>query len=154
MRIRTAFTQHKIDDKMKRYNSYFYKRNKLIVATAIIYAIMFIALVTFIVAQFQTIIANSFLTIAFMLMAPYTLLMLLRALYIIFEKIEVNTEECEIKFRILRKRVPFATIRSIKRVRAGQLRIETSSGLVPFSVDEEEDFICSMKKAVPSIKID
>lgn len=139
---------------MKRYNSYFYKRNKLIVATAIIYAIMFIALVTFIVAQFQTIIANSFLTIAFMLMAPYTLLMLLRALYIIFEKIEVNTEECEIKFRILRKRVPFATIRSIKRVRAGQLRIETSSGLVPFSVDEEEDFICSMKKAVPSIKID
>ncbi|MBR5848926.1 MAG: hypothetical protein IKY69_05605 [Bacteroidaceae bacterium] len=139
---------------MKRYNSYFYKRNKLIVATAIIYAIMFIALVTFIVAQFQTIIANSFLTIAFMLMAPYTLLMLLRALYIIFEKIEVNTEECEIKFRILRKRVPFATIRSIKRVRAGQLRIETSSGLVPFSVDEEEDFIRTMKKAVPSIKID
>lgn len=139
---------------MKRYNSYFYKRNKLIVATAIIYAIMFIALATFIVAQFQTIIANSFLTIAFILMAPYTLLMLLRALYIIFEKIEVNTEECEIKFRILRKRVPFATIRSIKRVRAGQLRIETSSGLVPFSVDEEEDFICSMKKAVPSIKID
>ncbi|MBR5510933.1 MAG: hypothetical protein IKU50_01875 [Bacteroidaceae bacterium] len=54
----------------------------------------------------------------------------------------------------MRKRVPFATIRSIKRVRAGQLRIETSSGLVPFSVDEEEDFICSMKKAVPSIKID
>ncbi len=139
---------------MKRYNSYFYKRNKLIVATAIIYAIMFIALVTFIVAQFQTIIANSFLTIAFMLMAPYTLLMLLRALYIIFEKIEVDTEGCEIKFRILRKRVPFATIRSIKRVRTGQLRIETSNGLVPFSVDEEEDFICSMKKAVPSIKID
>ena len=139
---------------MRRYNSFFYKRNKLIVATAIIYSIMFIALVTFIVAQFQTIIGNSFLTIAFMLMAPYTLLMLLRALYIIFEKIEVDTEGCEIKFRILRKRVPFATIRSIKRVRAGQLRIETSSGLVPFSVDEEEDFICSMKKAVPSIKID
>lgn len=139
---------------MRRYNSFFYKRNKLIVATAIIYSIMFIALVTFIVAQFQTIIANSFLTIAFMLMAPYTLLMLLRALYIIFEKIEVDTEECEIKFRILRKKVPFATIRSIKRVRAGQLRIETSSGLVPFSVDEEEDFIRTIKKAVPSIKID
>ena len=61
---------------MRRYNSFFYKRNKLIVATAIIYSIMFIALVTFIVAQFQTIIANSFLTIAFMLMVPYTLLML------------------------------------------------------------------------------
>ena len=139
---------------MRRYNSFFYKRNKLIVATAIIYSIMFIALVTFIVAQFQTIIGNSFLTIAFMLMAPYTLLMLLRALYIIFEKIEVDTEGCEIKFRILRKRVPFATIRSIKRVRAGQLRIETSNGLVPFSVDEEEDFIRTIKKAVPSIKID
>ena len=139
---------------MRRYNSYFYKRNKLIVATAIIYSIMFIALVTFIVAQFQTIITNSFLTIAFMLMAPYTLLMLLRALYIIFEKIEVDTEGCEIKFRILRKRVPFATIRSIKRMRTGPLRIETSNGLVPFSVDEEEDFIRTIKKAVPSIKID
>lgn len=92
---------------MRRYNSFFYKRNKLIVATAIIYSIMFIALVTFIVAQFQTIIANSFLTIAFMLMAPYTLLMLLRALYIIFEKIEVDTEGCEIKFRILRKKNSF-----------------------------------------------
>jgi hypothetical protein len=84
----------------------------------------------------------------------YTLLMLLRALYIIFEKIEVDTEGCEIKFRILRKKVPFATIRSIKRVRTGQLRIETSNGLVPFSVDEEEDFIRTIKKAVPSIKID
>lgn len=92
---------------MRRYNSFFYKRNKLIVVTAIIYSIMFIALVTFIVAQFQTIIANSFLTIAFMLMAPYTLLMLLRALYIIFEKIEVDTEGCEIKFRILRKKSSF-----------------------------------------------
>lgn len=138
---------------MKRYHSFFYKKNKLIITTAIIYAVMFIVLTVFIAVQFQTIIADSFLRIAFMLIAPYTLFLLLRALYFIFEKVEVDTQKGEIKFSILRKRIPFATIRSIKKVRTGQLRIETDNGIVPFSVDEEEDFLNSIKEAAPLIKI-
>ena len=138
---------------MKRYNSYFYKKNKLIAATAIVYAIMFIVLTTFVVAEFQTIIANSFLKIAFLLIVPYTLFMLLRALYLMLEKVEIDTQKDEIKLSIQKKRIPFATIRSIKKVRTGQLRIETDNGIVPFSVDEEEDFLNSIKEAAPSIKI-
>ena len=138
---------------MKRYNSFFHKKNKLIAATAIVYAIMFIVLTTFVVAEFQTIIANSFLKIAFLLIVPYTLFMLLRALYLMLEKVEIDTQKDEIKLSIQRKRIPFATIRSIKKVRTGQLRIETDNGIVPFSVDEEEDFLNSIKEAAPSIKI-
>ena len=138
---------------MKRFNSYFYKKCKVIITTASIYAIMFAALIAFISIMFETICADSYLTIAFLIITPYTLFMLLRALYFIFEKIEVNTEKSEIRFCILRKRYPLDNINSIKRVRPGQLRIETASNVIPFSVDEEEEFIELIKKVAPEIKV-
>ena len=138
---------------MKRFNSYFYKKCKVIITTASIYAIMFAALIAFIAIMFETICADSYLTIAFLIITPYTLFMLLRALYFIFEKIEVNTEKSEIRFSILRKRYPLDKINAIKRVRPGQLRIETASNTVPFSVDEEEEFIELIKKVAPEIKV-
>jgi hypothetical protein len=138
---------------MKRFNSYFYKKCKVIITTASIYAIMFAALIAFIAIMFETICADSYLTIAFLIITPYTLFMLLRALYFIFEKIEVNTENGEIRFCILRKRYPLNSIKAIKRVRPGQLRIETASNTVPFSVDEEEEFIELIKKVAPEIKV-
>ncbi len=139
---------------MKRFNSYFYKKCKVIITTASIYAIMFAALIAFIAIMFETICADSYLTIAFLIITPYTLFMLLRALYFIFEKIEVNTESGEIKFCILRKRYSLSSIKAIKRVRPGQLRIETiNNNVVPFSIDEEELFIELIKKIAPAIKI-
>ena len=131
---------------MKRFHSYFYKKCKVIITTAIIYAMMFVALIAFIVAMFETICTDSYLTIAFLIITPYTLFMLLRALYFIFEKIEVDTEKCEIKFCILRKTYHLNKINAIKRVRPGQLRIETANNVVPFSVEEEENFIELIKK--------
>lgn len=138
---------------MKRFNSYFYKKCKVIITTASLYATMLVALIAFIAAMFETICADSYLTIAFLIITPYTLFMLLRALYFIFEKIEVNTEKSEIRFSILRKRYPLDKINSIKRVRPGQLRIETASNVIPFSVDEEEEFIELIKKVAPEIKV-
>jgi hypothetical protein len=115
---------------------------------------MFATLLTFIVATFDTICGDSYLTIAFILLIAYTLFMLLRALYFIFEKIEINTKSGEIKFCILRKRYPLDKINAIKRVRPGQLRIETiNNNVVPFSIDEEELFIELIKKIAPAIKI-
>jgi hypothetical protein len=114
---------------------------------------MFAALIAFIAIMFETICADSYLTTAFLIITPYTLFMLLRALYFIFEKIEINTKSGEIKFCILRKRYPLDKINSIKRVRPGQLRIETASNTVPFSVDEEEEFIELIKKVAPEIKV-
>ena len=138
---------------MKSFHSYFYKKCKVITTTASIYALMLVALIAFITIMFETICADSYLTIAFLIITPYTLFMLLRALYFIFEKIEVDTEKSEIKFCILRKAYPLSNINAIKRVRPGQLRIETASNVVPFSVDEEEDFIALIKKVAPEIKI-
>jgi hypothetical protein len=115
---------------------------------------MFAALIAFIAIMFETICADSYLTIAFLIITPYTLFMLLRALYFIFEKIEINTKSGEIKFCILRKRYPLDKINAIKRVRPGQLRIETiNNNVVPFSIDEEELFIELIKKIAPAIKI-
>ena len=138
---------------MKRFNSYFYKKCKVIITTASIYAIMFIALIAFIVIMFETICTDSYLTIAFLIITPYTLFMLLRALYFIFEKIEVNTEECTIRFCIIRKIYPLNKINTIQRVRPGQLRIETANNVIPFSVDEEEEFIELIKKVAPEITV-
>ncbi len=138
---------------MRRFHSYFYKKCKVIITTASIYAVMFVAIVAFIAVMFETICADSFLTIAFLIITPYTLFMLLRALYFIFEKIEVDTETCEMKFCILRKSYPLNSINAIKRVRPGQLRIETADNVVPFSVDEEEDFIALIKRVAPEIKV-
>lgn len=138
---------------MKRFNSYFYKKCKVIITTAIIYAIMLAALIAFIIVMFETICTDSYLTIAFLIITPYTLFMLLRALYFIFEKIEVDTEKCEIKFKLLRKRYYLNSINAIKRVRPGQLRIETASNVIPFSVDEEEEFIELIKEVAPEIKV-
>ena len=138
---------------MKRFNSYFYKKCKVIITTASLYATMLVVLIAFIAAMFETICADSYLTIAFLIITPYTLFMLLRALYFIFEKIEVNTEKSEIRFRILKKRYPLDKINAIKRVRPGQLRIETANKVIPFSVDEEEEFIELIKKVAPEIKV-
>ncbi|MBE6302649.1 MAG: hypothetical protein E7089_01775 [Bacteroidales bacterium] len=138
---------------MKRFNSYFYKKCKVIITTASLYAIMFIALIAFTATMFETICADSYLTIAFLIITPYTLFMLLRALYFIFEKIEVNTEKSEIRFCILRKRYPLNKINTIQRVRPGQLRIVTASNVVPFSVDEEEEFIELIEKVAPEITV-
>jgi hypothetical protein len=138
---------------MRHFNSYFYKKCKVIITTACLYAVMFVTLVAFIAIMFETIRTDSFLTIAFLLITPYTLFMLIRALYFIFEKIEVDTEKGEIKFRILRKAYPLNKINAIKRVRPGQLRIETADNVVPFSIDEEEEFFELIKKLAPGIKI-
>lgn len=135
------------------FNSYFHKKCKIIIITASIYAVMFAILVTFVAVTFETISADSYLTIAFLVITPYTLFMLLRALYFIFEKIEVDTEKGEIRFSILRKKYPLNKINAIKRVRPGQLRIETASDVVPFSVDEEEEFVELIKSVAPNIKI-
>ena len=138
---------------MRRFNSYFYKKCKVIIATASIYTAMLAALIAFTVVKIDTISNNSYLTTAFILLTAYTLFMLSRALYIIFEKIEVDTRKGEIKFCILKKRYSLSNINAIKRVRPGQLRIETAGNIVPFSIDEEEQFIELIRKIAPEIKI-
>ena len=138
---------------MKRYRALYYKKNPMIKITAAIYCIMFIVLAVFIATNFETIAADSYLVIGFLIITPYTLFMLLRSLYLIFETVEIDETKKEIRFRLLRKSIAFAAIKGIKRVRPGQLRIETDGSIVPFSVEDEEDLIGTIRKLSPSTAI-
>ena len=130
---------------MKRYRSLYYKKNPMIKVTAAIYSLMLIVLIPFITVNFESIAADSYLIIGFLIITPYTLFMLLRALYLIFETVEIDEEKREITLRILRKSFAQDNVKAIKRVRPGQLRLETTSGPYPFSVEEEEEFIKRFK---------
>ena len=130
---------------MKRYRSLKYKKDPMIKVTAAIYSLMLIVLIPFITVNFESIAADSYLIIGFLIITPYTLFMLLRALYLIFETVEIDEEKREITLRILRKSFAQDNVKAIKRVRPGQLRLETTSGTYPFSVEEEEEFIKRFK---------
>jgi hypothetical protein len=117
----------------------------MIKVTAAIYSLMLIVLIPFITVNFESIAADSYLIIGFLIITPYTLFMLLRALYLIFETVEIDEEKREITLRILRKSFAQDTVKAIKKVRPGQLRLETTSGTYPFSVEEEEEFIKRFK---------
>ena len=138
---------------MNRYRSLYYKKNPIIKVTVAIYSLMLTVLIAFIAANFKSIAADSYLIIGFLIITPYTLFMLLRALYLIFETVEIDEEKREITLRLLRKSFAQGTIKSIKKVRPGQLRLETTSGTYPFSVEEEVDFINRLKKISPKTAI-
>ena len=138
---------------MKRYRALYYKKNPMINITAAIFSIMFIVLAVFIATNFETIAADSYLVIGFLIITPYTLFMLLRALYLIFETVEIDETKKEIRFRLLRKSIALTTVKGIRRVRPGQFRIEAADSIVPFSVEDEEEFIGTIRKLSPSIAI-
>ena len=138
---------------MKRYKALYYKKNPMIKITAAIFSVMFIVLAVFIATNFETIAADSYLVIGFLIITPYTLFMLLRALYLIFETVEIDETKKEIRFRLLRKSIALTTVKGIRRVRPGQLRIEAADSIVPFSVEDEEEFIGTIRKLSPSIAI-
>ena len=138
---------------MTKYRSLFYKKKPVIKITAGIYSAMFIVLVIFIATNFATIAADSYLIIGFLIITPYTLFMLLRSLYLIFETVEIDAGKMEIRFRLLRKSIAIGTVKGIKRVHPGQMRIETADNIFPFSVEQEEDFISTIKKIQPQTVI-
>ena len=125
----------------------------MIKVTAAIYSLMLIVLIPFITVNFESIAADSYLIIGFLIITPYTLFMLLRALYLIFETVEIDEEKREITLRILRKSFAYDTIKGLKKVRPGQLRLETKSGTYPFSVEEEEEFIKRFKNIFRQVAI-
>ena len=137
---------------MTKFKSLFYRKNKMVLVTSAIYSVMFVVFVLFIVKYFSAIASDSFLMIASVMMPPYILFMLLRSLYFIFETVEVDEAKREIRLFIIRKRVPFDAIRSIRMVRPGQLRIEATEGVIPFSVEDEEAFKACIARVAPTVR--
>lgn len=72
----------------------------------------------------------------------FVLLMAARATYFIFEKVIVDPDSGIIRMKILKKSIDIPQVKSIRKVRAGQVRIITTDNkLIPVSVDDEADFI-------------
>jgi hypothetical protein len=57
----------------------------------------------------------------------------------------VDEDKQELRYRLLRKTIPFKDIIQIKKVRDGQLRILASKGTYPVSVEDEEAFLLLLK---------
>ena len=102
---------------------------------------VFVVMVVFFFMNMEVIVAQGKMALAYGFFVLCTLAMLARSLYFIYETIVVDEDKQELKYRLLRKTIPFKEINQIKKVRDGQLRILTSKGVYPVSVEDEEAFL-------------
>ena len=121
--------------------------------SAVVYAIVFVVMVVFFFMNMEVIVAQGKMALAYGFFVLCTLAMLARSLYFINETIEVDEDKQELRYRLLRKTIPFKDIIQIKKVRDGQLRILASKGIYPVSVENEEAFLLLLKSQLPKIQV-
>lgn len=134
---------------MKEFNSIYYRKNKLMLVTFCIYSISSILLIlVLIIGSYNKYYLQCVgLTI-------FILFMALRAAYFIFEKVIVDSENEVVIMKILKKTINISQIKSIKKVREGQIRIITPDNKqIPLSVDEESVFITMVQSINSNIDI-
>ena len=120
---------------------------------AVVYALVFMVMVVFFFMNMEVIVAQGKMALAYGFFVLCTLAMLARSLYFINETIEVDEDKQELRYRLLRKTIPFKDIIQIKKVRDGQLRILASKGTYPVSVENEEAFLLLLKSQLPKIQV-
>ena len=121
--------------------------------TAVVYALVFVVMVVFFFMNMDTIVAQGKMALAYGFFVLWTLAMLIRSLYFINETIVVDEDKQELRYRLLRKTIPFKDIIQIKKVRDGQLRILASKGIYPVSVENEETFLILVKNILPEVQV-
>ena len=121
--------------------------------SAVVYAIVFVVMVVFFFMNMEVIVAQGKMALAYGFFVLCTLAMLARSLYFINETIEVDEDKQELRYRLLRKTIPFKDIIQIKKVRDGQLRILASKGTYPVSVENEEAFLLLVKNILPKVQV-
>lgn len=126
---------------MHTFRTHFYAKSPLMKITAVLYSVVFLVMLVFFFINMDVIVARGTLALGYGLFLLWTLAMLVRSLVFIFETVVVDEDRQELKYRLLRKAIPFKDISQIEKVRDGQLRIHTSKGIYPVSVDDEENFI-------------
>ena len=119
--------------------------------TAVVYALVLLVMVVFFFMNMDTIVAQDKMALAYGFFVLWTLAMLIRSLYFIYETIVVDEGRQELRYRLLRKTIPFKDIIQIKKVRDGQLRILASKGTYPVSVEDEEAFLLLFKNKLPRV---
>ena len=134
---------------MHEFHTYFHTKSPLMKVTAVVYALVFVVMVVFFFMNMDTIVAQGKMALAYGFFVLWTLAMLIRSLYFINETIVVDEDKQELRYRLLRKTIPFKDIIHIKKVRDGQLRILASKGTYPVSVEDEEAFLLLFKNKLP-----
>ena len=135
------------------FRTYFHSKSPLMKFSAAVYALVFVVMVVFFFLNMDTIVAQGKMALAYGFFVLWTLAMLIRSLYFINETIVVDEDKQELRYRLLRKTIPFKDIIQIKKVRDGQLRILASKGTYPVSVENEEAFLLLLKSQLPKIQV-
>ena len=120
---------------------------------AVVNALVFVVMVVFFFMNMDTIVAQGKMALAYGFFVLWTLAMLVRSLLFIYETIVVDEDKQELRYRLLRKTIPFKDIIQIKKVRDGQLRILASKGIYPVSVENEEAFLLLIKNILPELQV-
>ena len=138
---------------LHEFRTYFYAKSPLMKVTAVVYAIVFVVMVVFFFMNMELIVAQGKMALAYGFFVLCTLFMLAHSLYFIYETIVVDVERQEIRYRLLRKTIPFKNIIQLRKVRAAQLRILATKGVHPVSVENEEAFLLLLKSQLPKIQV-
>ena len=138
---------------LHEFHTYFYAKSPLMKVTAVVNALVFVVKVVFFFLNMDTIFAQGKFTLAYGFFVLCTLAMFARSLYFIYETIVVDEVRQELRYRLLRKTIPFKDIIQIKKVRDGQLRILASKGIYPVSVENEESFLLLIKNILPELQV-
>lgn len=134
---------------MKQFNSIFYKKNKLMLVSFFIYSILAILIILVLIIGTY----NQYYLQCIGL-AVFVLFMVVRAAYLIFEKVIVDPESKSIIMKLLKKKIDIRMVKSIKKVRKGQVRVITADNKqIPLSVDEETEFITLVQSLNSNIYI-
>ena len=121
--------------------------------TAVVYALVLLVMVVFFFMNMDTIVAQGKMALAYGFFVLWTLAMLVRSLLFIYETIVVDEDKQELRYRLLRKTIPFKDIIQIKKVRDGQLRILALKGVYPVSVEDEEAFLHLLRNLLPKMQV-
>ena len=138
---------------MHEFRTYFHSKSPLMKVTAVVYALVFVVMVVFFFMNMDAIFAQGKFALAYGFFVLWTLVMFARSLYFIYGTIVVDEGRQELRYRLLRKTIPFKDIIQIKKVRDGQLRILASKGTYPVSVENEEAFLLLLKSQLPKIQV-
>ena len=138
---------------MHEFHTYFYTKSPLMKVMAVVNAIVFVVMVVFFFLNMDAIFAQGKFALAYGFFVLWALAMLARSLFFIYETIVVDVERQELRYRLLRKTIPFKDIIQIKKVRDGQLRILASKGTYPVSVENEEAFLLLLKSQLSKIQV-
>ena len=148
-------TEHTYDIMQHKheFRTCFYAKSPLMKVTAVSYALVFVVMIVFFFLNMDTVVARGKFALAYVFFVFCILFMLARSLYFIYETIVVDEDKQELRYRMLRKTIPFKDIIQIKKVRDGQLRILASKGTYPVSVENEEAFLLLVKNILPELQV-